>query len=492
MNGAGNWDADELRNFFAGKRFLLDTNVLFEFIGRTNGQTSKMLEILSALEATFIIGEETIKEFDTALRTTAKQVIEIIEQGIDLKRLVDTNVLSSDWIIALFEDENLPSRDQILNRIDQLVTAVISTLDSSGVKRIYLERETTDEQRRERIESIQEFALETRHFTKHESVALHDALLWEAVDHLQFADLILTMDRSLGRIRVNNRRVAIMLDDVVACALIGGAGEQELCGLFNHTLSMDLHQEASFLNVQDIQAIANMESTLLSGPVRALRQAAKRLAELKNERLRTGEPIPPDEISRILVSSISSYRDDRACAIREKEQRQIECDKRKEAEEKLRSVEMELIDSENERLSHNRRLASLEARCGELEKEKASFKADYEAQKQQKTAADRNAQLNKESANRRRDWMLFCLFLCILSGLLLYFGFTWSAGFLGFIIIVSLGWAALAQETPRISLALLTLIVAIITGTIAFIKDGQQTRDALDVLYENTIGTEKK
>src|ERR1035437_8148354 len=67
MNGAGNWEKDDLRKFFKEKRLLLDTNILFEIIGRNISQATRIFQEIKNLGASLQVGHETIREFETAL-----------------------------------------------------------------------------------------------------------------------------------------------------------------------------------------------------------------------------------------------------------------------------------------------------------------------------------------------------------------------------------------------------------------------------------------
>jgi hypothetical protein len=238
MNGAGNWEKDDLRKFFKEKRLLLDTNILFEIIGRNISQATRIFQEIKSLGASLQIGQETIREFETALRTRAEQVAELVQVGVDLPRLIDEHVLRGDWVKALVEDNPQPTRAKIFERVGNLLAQVNGILESSAITQIPLECSASTDRREGRIRDIQTYTITARGYKKRDEVALHDALLWEAVeDTPKLADLILTLDRSLGHIRSKGQRIGIMLDEVVACALMGGAGEQELADIFSHTLS---------------------------------------------------------------------------------------------------------------------------------------------------------------------------------------------------------------------------------------------------------------
>ncbi len=264
MNGAGNWEKDDLRKFFNKKRLLLDTNILFQIIGRNISQVTRIFEETKNLGASLLVGQETVREFDTALRRRADQVLELVQQGVNLARLIDEHVLRGDWIKALIQDDPRPTRAKIFERVENLVKQVGGILESSAITTVHLECCESTERRLERIREIQTFAIATRRNKKRDEVALHDALLWEAVEESpKLADVILTLDRSLGHVRSKGQRIAMMLDEVVACALIGGSGEQELAEIFSYTLSQDLQPDIAFLSMDDVVAIAGMESSLL-------------------------------------------------------------------------------------------------------------------------------------------------------------------------------------------------------------------------------------
>ena len=493
MNGAGNWNGDELKAFFDGKTFVLDTNVLFELMSRNIGQVTKMFELLQGYGAKFAIGSETSKEFERALRTRAKQIGDILANGVKLGPLVDAQVLRADWIAAMLRDFGNPSREQIAERVDALLTQVNAMLDGSAVTRVHLDRGGDPDEHETRVDQIKQLALESRHFTKGDEVAAHDALLWGALEEApRLADIILTLDRSLGRIRVGGRRAAVMLDEVVAYALIGGAGEDELAGLFNHTLSQDLHPDAAFLTLEEIQMISGMESSLLTAPPKALKRAAVRLAQVRAERVSSGEAVRDDEIGKILLTAVASYRDDRAVA--ERALNEVERERQRaehELEAKL-ALAKEAGDLK-ERLALGETLAAArtaaaeqksqaaEAELNRLRGETALHRAEDEERARRKLLAESEDDRARESARRRRDWMLWCASVFGAAVVLALCGILWAACVAAIASMAALVWTALAQETPSVSLAILSFGVAVVVAGAGITEKWPQARGALRV-----------
>lgn len=491
MNGTGNWGGNELRGFFDGKTFLLDTNILFELMSRNVGQVAKMFAFLGDFNAKFCVASETQKEFERALRSRAEQVVQLVSRGVNLRGLADAQVLRADWIAALLSDHASPSREQVETRVGALLSQVEGMLSAGGVVSVHADRGAATATREERIDRIKEVAMEVRSFAKSDDVALHDALLWEAVDEdPRLADLILTMDRSLGRIRPNGQRIAIMLDEVVAYALMGGAREPELASLFSHTLAQDLHPDAPFLTLEDVTTIAGMEVNLLSGPPRTLKRAAAHLAQLRSRRATSGEPVRDDEVGRIFVGALSSYRDDRllaekARAAAEKARSEADAERaekvaaRKNAEELREKLSVEEKVGAARVSSAEGRVQGVESELARVRSELASLKADEAARERRKKVEEDEAQTARNAAKRRKDWMLWSAFAIGVAVALGVFGIFWGAAVACIAGIVALVWGAQAQETPSVSLTALSFIVAVIVATAGIAEKWSQARAAL-------------
>src|SRR5258708_29270278 len=171
MDGAGIWGKDDLRAFFSGRGFLVDTNFLFQLMSRNVGQVTKLFQHLQDLGARFAVGAETLKEFETALRTAAAQVIAVTTRGVDLIGLVNAQVVRSDWVRALCADHRAPSREQVHERVELLLKQVDGMLEGAHVERVHLERSPDTTERLSRIERIQESALAVRPYEQREEAA---------------------------------------------------------------------------------------------------------------------------------------------------------------------------------------------------------------------------------------------------------------------------------------------------------------------------------
>jgi hypothetical protein len=391
-------------------------------------------------------------------------VAELVQRGVDLSRLIDEHVLRGDWVKALVQDNPQPTRAKIFERVGNLLAQVNGILESSAVTQIPLECSGSTDRREERIRNIQTFAITTRRSKKRDEVALHDALLWEAVeDAPKLADLILTLDRSLGHLRSKGQRIALMLDEVVACALMGGAGEQELADIFSHTLSQDLHPDVAFLSMDDVTAIAGMESSLLNGPPRALRAAASKLAAVRTDRLVSGEPVSDDEIGRILVSAISTYKEDRAQVEREREGRIA-------AEKKVAQLR-EDIDGFKSALS-----------------EKDAFlNAELREQARREAARGKEGELSEAKQRKRRDWMLFSAALASGGFACFLFSIPWAGALALTLAVISLFWTALAQDTPPVSLVAVGLVVSVVVAITEIVATFPEARRMLGISQQKGL-----
>jgi hypothetical protein len=313
MNGVGNWGRDDLRTFFSKKKFVLDTNVLFELLGAGSQQFDALFEHLSTLDAEFVVGVESLKELETALRTKADQAAKLISKGLNLLELTKHSVFRAPWLSALLDDAEPLTAKSLNSRIERLLDFVERFIAGAGIGRVHLEREGDSAARSEKIAELQRLAFESRGWDKSELVVKHDALLWEAVeDDSPLADYVMTLDSSLPRVLLpNGKRLGVMFDEVVAAVLIGEDKEDRMAQLFSFSLSQNMLPDSGFLSMADLIAVADMEVKLLSGPPKALRTAAAKLAQLRRSRAATGVPIPPDEVGRLILSAVSSYEDDK-------------------------------------------------------------------------------------------------------------------------------------------------------------------------------------
>lgn len=460
MNGAANAEPNELSAFFSTKRLLLDTNVLFEILGNIS-QASRFFSQVVARGARLIVGSETRKEFERALRNQVDQISSLLRNGVDVNRLIDERVIRGPWIRALLDGCPTPTPEHIFARVDDLIGQVDGILASSDVSIVNLERSIPDARRTERIAEIKALALKTRTFEKGDEVASHDALLWEAVeDDPKIADLVLTLDRSLERIKVGGNRLAVPWDEIVAYTLMGGVGEQDFAELLNYSLARDLSPDAAFLSVHDVQTIAQMESALLAGPGRALREAARKLAALRNVRLASGQQIPHDEVGRILLASISAYKDDRAAADREREQRVA-------AETRLAQIEgsLEVLSDElREARAASKRLDSLETSLNASLTDLARLRADAAESTRRQATAEADEKELIERTRRRRDWMLFS---AVLIGAVIatsLCGLRFAALLLAIAAAGGLLWSAVAQQTPKPSFKVIGSVIGILAA----------------------------
>ena len=482
MNGAGNWDRDELQSFFKDKRLLIDTNILFEIIGRNVNQILKLIEKINEMGGSLVIGQETIREFEFSLRKNADQIVDLVQKGVDLPSLISNHVVRADWVRELFNHDSFPSRDDVFGKVENILAYVDDFLNKSSVTRVHLDRDGDTPVRQERLKLIQQFAIEIRKYEKHEEVATHDVLLWEALEETPtLADLILSQDRILGRLQIAGDRAAIMLDEIVAYALMGGAEEEELADIFSYTLTLDIYPEAAFLDISDLHAIAGMEATLLNGPPRALRRAAKQLSEVRSKRLSSGQPVNDDEVGRILVSSISTYRDDRVIAEQERE-------KRLKVEEDSANLRGDLANLEN-RLekaeSTASHVASLEENLNTVQQERASLQADLEEVRKRQESSVKKEEEDNTRYKKQRDWMLFSAFFVLFVGLpLILAGFQFAAGASIICAFLILLWTSLSQETPSISLRLVSLVIAVVVSATGIIEKWSQIQPVLSKLIQ--------
>ena len=481
MNGAGNWNRDELQSFFKDKRLLIDTNILFEIIGRNVNQILKLTEKINEMGGSLVIGQETIREFEFSLRRNADQIVDLVQKGVDLPSLISNHVVRADWVRKLFNHDPFPSRDDVFEKVENILAYVDNFLNKSSVTRVHLDRDGDTPVRQERLKIIQQFAIEIRKYEKHEEVATHDVLLWEALEETPtLSDLILSQDRTLGRIQIAGDRAAIMLDEIVAYALMGGAEEEELADIFSYTLTLDIYPEAAFLDISDLHAIAGMEAALLNGPPRALRRAAQQLSEVRSKRLSSGQPVNDDEVGRILVSSISAYRDDRIIAEQERE-------KRLKVEEDTASLRGDLANLEN-RLekaeSTASRVASLEENLNTVQQERASLQADLEEARKRQESSEKKKEEDNTRYKKQRDWMLFSAFLVLVGLPLILAGFQFAAGASIICAVLILLWTSLSQETPSISLRLVSLIITIVLSATGIIEKWPQIQPVLSKLIQ--------
>lgn len=462
MNGAGNWDADELGTFFEGRRFLIDTNVLFEVISRNISQMELLFSSISERGGVLLVGEETLKEFETAVRAKGKEVLDLVAKGVDLPPLLEHSVVSGDWVRALVHDRRRPTGEDVSVRLDALMNQVDGFLATAGVQRVHLERSPDGLTRLERIGCIKAAAKSVRQYEKKDDVARHDALMWESiVDDSNLADLVLTRDRSLLRLDVAPR-IAIMLDEVTTRVLLGGVDERGLAEIINHALSRDLNPEGVFLDLEDVRTIARMELSLLNGPPRVLRMAARRIARIRRERLENGKELDDAAIGRMMTNAISSYRHDRAVAERQREKNSTLLREAEDLRLRLETTRARQEETERER--------------AEAASESARLRADADERTRRETIRDRTEDERKKDEMRRQDWMSLAVVATVLSGAAVALDSKAAAlGLIGMAAVI-FGWLRIASKPPEVSLRLVSALIAVLGLGLGLVDKRHQIR----------------
>jgi hypothetical protein len=251
-----------------------------------------------------------------------------------------------------------------------------------------------------------------------------------------------------------------MWDELVAYALMGGADEATMVEILTHSLSEDLCPEVRFLRVEDVQTLARMEVSLLTGPPRALRAAAGKLAALRAARLASGESVSDDEVGRIMMDAIASYRADRAIADREREGRIAAERDAGDLRERIQVLGQKVRDGE----AAQERLKTVSAKLDATLVDSSSLRADLKEVTKRQDRMEEQRKEDEKNSLRRRDWMLFSAVLLVVALLAFLADVSWAGYAIIAFVVGCVLWSALAQETPKASLKILTATVALIAG----------------------------
>lgn len=466
MNGAGNWQLDELAVFFAKRRFLLDTNVLFESAGTKFVQLSLFFSAVMKLGGTVILGSETRKEFETALRGRAAAVQALATKGVDLKRLRGEELVRGAWIDGLIGGLPNLDRDSVLQRVDELLASLDEVMRAQNVAVVHLDHGGDAATRAERVQQLKDISFEARGWEKADAVALHDALLWGAIeDQPAIADVVLSLDRSLTRMKTTAGRLAISFDDVIAYALLGNPDVVEIADLFNSALIDNIVPSSEFLSIDDIQTVANMESGLLTAPENQLRRAAAKIADLKRNKALQGGAATDGDIARVVLNVVTAAPKETRALTEEREKNQALVAKLVEVEGALEKSSRQAEESARAAS----RVSRLEEQMLELRGQLAEAKTSgaETARLRQETLKERDE--SKDHKGRQKSW-----FVVVGIGLALALvAFTFGAvvttcGVLVGLLLVA-AWIGLTDEPPKPVIGGLTAALALLTsvGTIA-------------------------
>lgn len=463
MNGAGNWDPNAIATFFRNTTFIVDTNVLFELTSERHQQVAKVFRKMTILGAKLVVSSETLHEFETAMRSRALQLGNLLAKGVDALALVEHNLLQADWIRALLSDNRTPTRSQLNERVERLTLQVRSIVDEEGVTSLHIDRGEDDKLIAERIEYVKSESLHLRGYAKPDPIARHDALMWCATDQEPtLADRILTMDRSLTTIRSKrDRPVAILFDQVMSYVVMGTAERSEIADLMDHAIRIDFTPRGRNFSIQDIETIASIESKLLLARPRALKVAAVELGNIRRARAGFGEDVSNEEVGRILLRVINSHP--------EHEQALEELSKTREREEaqaaEIAAANRKLEDNEQnhsiERKSHAESLSA-----SSQENVKLQARLDEERRLRE---ADRKESERKDTLSRRRRDFIFYGIAFIAVGTLVFIGGLHFAGVamgsIGVLILVAAGVVSELPEAPLLLVASTLISIVVISVT---------------------------
>ena len=176
-----------------------------------------------------------------------------------------------------------------------------------------------------------------------------------------------------------------------------------------------------------------------------------------------------------------TYRDDRVIAEQERE-------KRLKVEEDAANLRGGLANLEN-RLekaeSIASHVASLEEDLNTVQQERASLQADLEEVRKRQESSVKKEEEDNTRYRKQRDWMLFSSFFVLLVGLpLILAGLQFAAGASIICAVLILLWTSLSQETPSISLRLVSLVIAIVVSATGIIEKWPQIQPVLSKLIQ--------
>lgn len=471
MVGAGNWSQQGLKDLVDGKRILLDTNVLYELVGSRFVQAESMLQWLVDSGAEIHVGSETMTEFRRSLTLGADRVVELTSRGVDYERLIETGMLRDDWVVALFQDRKKPTREQALERVDSLISQAESVLESVRYVVTHLDRGDPNNERGERTESIREFARNARGFAKPDEVATHDALLWEAVDGNEIADLVMTRDRTLRFIvKATGESVCAMFDDLIAAAFLGGADQAGLVKLFNHVIAMDLLPSGGLLSPEDIETIAGIEASLLSAPTRQLRRAAARVHQIKRSNLQSGRPVDDGEIAKAVLSVLASVKSDAVESARREAKLRLaqevaeeQTRERENAEGELQRALRSKAESEEIAAERSRRHAAELDDLRKISIHQARELAELRATQEQRD-------MKYVRSQRLSDWNTVFVALAFVAVFLVWLGLNAAAGVCLAVCVVGCIIVRSVSETPVLKMATVLAFVGVLSGVATVVE----------------------
>ncbi len=437
MNGAGNWGEDALEKFIKDKTFAIDTNILFEVFATDKKQLLRVFEEIKKYGVNFVVGAETLKELEDTLRSKSIELINIINKGVDVGALLNKKMLNNEFLEAIYILNESPDAAYIESYTNKILADIDEWLEEIGAERVYLEKKAEDETRTEKIRIIQEKSLLLNRREKRKNSAYHDALLWELIeDKDSQGDMVISLDRTLSKISIGNKkRLSIMLDELMAYALLGNVSEEEMAEIFSYTLSKDLISDSDFFTTKDIETIASMEASILNASEPMLRLAIREINDKKVEAAKSGEAFEAEDIQRIVLGIISTYKEDGRKLEIERVLRNVS-----EEQNNIRAMELE------------KKLSTLSDRFEESERKQSKALLDYEVLKEHHGQT-------KDRSEKQKSWNLIFIPYIIISMLIYLFFDTAQIVAVALLVttVISMLFVSFAPKIPEPSLSFIFL-----------------------------------